>query len=274
MFELKVFGLAKLLASGRVKATLGAGRPGVDLAFDRPAADGVSGGEASSRVREWREWGHAHEPRRAICGARHGARLAARGLWTGRVRLTQGLTPAGSGPASRAVRIAPPAPGVPCCCGHWAPPIVTAAVVWFLLPRTPDAFTATENALQSGPQDTTQANGLPVYVYAGPASSSPRPGPSTPTALPSTPFPVPAHPVPRAEYHLPRTELAVSGAELANPIDTAHRPASCLRWRYVRPSPRLTQWRFRPAPLASDVAKADRYSKDVAVEVANSHCSR
>ena len=54
MFELKVFGLAKLLASGRVKPPSAlADQAWTLLSTGLPH---VSGGEASSRVREWREW--------------------------------------------------------------------------------------------------------------------------------------------------------------------------------------------------------------------------
>jgi len=54
MFELKVFGLAKLLASGRVKPppTL-ADQAWILLSTGLPR---VSGQEAASRAREWREW--------------------------------------------------------------------------------------------------------------------------------------------------------------------------------------------------------------------------
>ena len=54
MFELKVFGLAKLLASGRVKPPLAlADQAWILLSTGLPR---VSRQEAASRVREWREW--------------------------------------------------------------------------------------------------------------------------------------------------------------------------------------------------------------------------
>jgi hypothetical protein len=54
MFELKVFGLAKLLASGRVKppASL-ADEAWILLSTGLPS---VSGQEAAGKARQWREW--------------------------------------------------------------------------------------------------------------------------------------------------------------------------------------------------------------------------
>jgi hypothetical protein len=54
MFDLKVFGLAKLLASGQVKPPLAlADQAWILLSTGLPR---VSGREAANRAREWREW--------------------------------------------------------------------------------------------------------------------------------------------------------------------------------------------------------------------------
>jgi hypothetical protein len=84
MFELKVFRLAKLLASGRVKPpAMLADQAWVLLSTGLP---GVSGLEAAMRVREWREWamltdGEGQSVMRVMVRA---WQLAAQG--TGRVR--------------------------------------------------------------------------------------------------------------------------------------------------------------------------------------------
>jgi len=145
--------------------------------------------------------------------------------------------------------------------------VVSVVVVWFLMPRTPDAFSTAENALAAGPQGPGSAAGLHVYTYFGaaaPPAPSPSPVPVTPSRQPSTATLVP---VP-ATSGLP-TPSPAGSSRSAKP---SHRPsAPSVSLRNPVPGPptavllNVGPGGLRTAIIGSDVAKAAAYSSTIAV---------
>lgn len=108
--------------------------------------------------------------------------------------------------------------------------VLSAAAVWWLLPRTADSFSSVEQALRAGVTGTTRSPaGLPVYVYSGSANPSPGGGVTSPNS---------AGPDPAA----PTSAAAEAAGSAPLPLGV----------------------------IASDVAAARDYSPEVAVDFAGS----
>jgi hypothetical protein len=124
--------------------------------------------------------------------------------------------------------------------------LVGVAVVWFLTPRAPDAFSVVGNALQAGPGHASHGPGVSVYFRSGASSGAPSP---VPTGS-GTPSPAVSSPA-KGSLRSPRQD-APSAAPTVIIITNARREAS---------PPAL-----RTALIGRDVAKAAAYSPTVAVE--------
>ena len=120
------------------------------------------------------------------------------------------------------------------------------AVVWFLTPRAPDAFSAVGNALQAGPGHASHGPGVSVYFASGASSGAPSPAPTGP----GTPSPAVSSPAKRSPSS-PR-QHAPSATQTVIIITNARREG--------RPAA------LRTALIGRDVAKAAAYSPTVAVE--------
>jgi GrpE len=171
--------------------------------------------------------------------------------------------------------------------GSWTPlllgALVAAAVgvvvVWFLIPRTPDAFSsagnalAAKNALPAGSHGSSSAGGLPVFTSFGSAGSfppSPSAVPSTPPAEPSTlipgtvipetavPSPAPLSPSPSKSH---RSRRPSTGPTVQQ--DSQDSVPFVLA---VTPSGTASA-SFPADAIGRDVAKAYGYSPTIAVEV-------
>lgn len=149
--------------------------------------------------------------------------------------------------------------------------VVSLLAVWWLLPRTPDAFGAVGTALQAGPANgTSTIGGVPVFVSSGSASESPGPVvssvPQPVTSPPSTapvPGPSPQSPgvnVPNAPPHTP-TAAPAAPRPPWHSQPSQHPPTVALR-AAAQPAALPTD------AIGSDVAKAHRYSPDIAVAIA------
>jgi hypothetical protein len=170
--------------------------------------------------------------------------------------------------------------------GSWAPllagalgaAVVSAAVIWFVVPRTPDPFSAAGNglaaatALPAGSQATSQAAGLPVYI-GGPASTSPAgPATSVPGVPPQTSVPglVPSTSVPGVPSSIPGSIPSSPGT----PSPHKSRPSKKPTPKAGRSSgPQTVAYAasaaagLPTAAIARDVARAYAYSPAVAVEI-------
>ena len=166
--------------------------------------------------------------------------------------------------------------------GALAAAAVGVVVVWFLIPRTPDAFStarnelAAKNALPAGSHGPSSAGVLPVYFgSAGSISPSPGPVPPTPSAEPGTLIPVTLVP-----------ETAVPGTAVPSPAPPSPSPGKSHR--SSRPSsgsaaqqdsqnsvpfvldvtpPGAAPASFPASAVGRDVAEAYGYSPTIAVEV-------
>jgi GrpE len=169
--------------------------------------------------------------------------------------------------------------------GSWTPlllgalsaAVVSVVVVWFLMPRTPDAFSATGNALAAGNALPAGSHGpssaarLPVFTYfgsAGPTAPAPRPVPSTPAPETATPTLEPVSPATRQLTPSPikseRSRTASPGAGPNLPQNLVPSPSSAFVL-YATPPP-AGPASFPAAVVGRDVDKAYAYSPTIAVE--------
>jgi len=151
--------------------------------------------------------------------------------------------------------------------------VVSLLAVWWLLPRTPDAFGAVGTALQAGPANgTSTIGGLPVFVSSGPAGESPGPVVS-PVPQPATSPPL-TSPVPGLSPQSPGTNVP-NAPRTPTAAPATPRPAHHSEPSQHPPTVALRAARATAQPagppadaIAGDVAKAYRYSPDIAVEIA------
>jgi GrpE len=156
-------------------------------------------------------------------------------------------------------------------------------IVWFLVPRTPDAFGSARNALAArnelpaATQGTGPAAGLPVFTYDGPASTaapSPSgaqvlPPPVTASAMPGTGVPGPATPTPEptGPAQLPTGQPTLSPGQ-SSPSARPSRSLSATGTVLLRDTPYpASSASFPGSAIGSDVAKARAYSPTIAVEI-------
>jgi GrpE len=151
---------------------------------------------------------------------------------------------------------------------------VSVLAVWWLLPRTPDAFAGVGTAVQAGTANgTSTIGGLPVYSAQisgtpGPAVSAPPQPPGPPTPPLSTPTPTPSFtpqgPGPNAP-NMPGTPSPGATSPLPHGSGLGQHPAPfALRAAYATAPPTA----LPSDAIGRDVARAARYSPEIAVEIA------
>jgi GrpE len=156
--------------------------------------------------------------------------------------------------------------------------LLSMLAAWWLIPRPPDAFGAASQALKASgtSQSRNPTTGLPVFVFTGPARPPTGPEPPTPTPVPGPGTPgagtTPAEPgpggVPGPGINGPAPSPTVS---LTAPPTRQRTPAGRHHHGTLAVAARPASPAIPPSgAIASEVARAYRYSSTMAIEIAGS----